>query len=393
MKPKPFHLALFPVFLILYEFAGNLSTDMYIPALFQISKEFSQSFDMVQETITAWFLGMSIAQLLLGVFVDSWGRRPILLGGGALFLVATLACAKASYFWVLILGRMGQGFATGTLLIAGYSSIHALYEDHKATLILAWTSSASISSPMLGPLLGGFLLLWGDWRAIFWILLLVAMLAIFMLSWIMPESLSKEERHPLKMGAILHTYISMFQNRGFIFRAMTFGFLDSGIVLWISVSPNILIHHFHYSPQSFGVLQIFVFSSFILGAQSLRFLLKRYNRETLIYIGMSFCTLGTLLLLGLALGNLSSVSSVLVPMSIYALGVGLAAAPLTKETLKASSTSKGISVSLFFLISSIIVTLVGFLIAILPDTALITGILLLLVSSGAFLSFQKRAAF
>ncbi len=384
MKKSAFKLALFPFFFILYEFSGNLSTDMYLPALLVISKELGRSFDTLQETITSWLLGLSLSQLVLAPFTDSYGRRPVLLIGGILFLIGTISCSLADSFWTLFFARMLQGFSVGSIMIAGYASIHSLYGDHKATLILTWTSTAAVASPMLGPLIGSWILLFGSWRLIFLVIFLWALGALFLLFFVMPESLSKKERHPLAIRAIYKSYRKTLCCRGFFLRCLAFAFQDGGMVLWISASPKIIMTHFGYSPQKFGILQAFVFIGFVIGARSITFLLKVIRRAYLVYIGMIFSFIGALSLLMLSLFSELTISPLLFFMGIYALGVGISSAPLVKESFLASSSKEGFTASVYFLIATIVGAFISFVIAVLPDTSLELSSLL---CCGIILSF------
>ncbi len=384
MRRRAFSLFLFPFFFICYEFSGNLSTDMYLPALLEISQEMGKSFDVLQETITSWLLGLALSQLFLAPFTDYYGRRAVLLVGGGFFLLATLACSLATSFWILFFARMLQGFSVGSIMISGYASIHSLYPDRKATLILSWTSTAAIASPMLGPLIGSWILLVGSWREIFFLIFLWALIALFFLFFIMPESLSPSKRHPFRFRKICDSYCKTLLCRGFFLRCLAFAFQDGGMVLWISASPKIIMTHFGYSPQKFGYLQAFVFIGFVLGARSIGFLLKVMKRAYIVYVGMAFSLVGAIFLLSFSLFREIEVVELLVFVGIYALGVGLSSAPLVKESFIASPSREGFTTSVYFLIATTVGAFISFVIAILPDTVLEVSSLLCI---GIFLSF------
>ena len=161
---------LFPIFLILYEFCTNMSNDMYLPALPIISEAFSASANLVQLTITAWLAGDTAVQLIIGPLSDRFGRRPILFGGGLLFLIFAPWCALAPTLPILILSRFVQGIGVCTMMVAGYASIHDLYDDKRAIHILVWMGSAAVIAPAIGPVFGGLILTVASWRTIFYVL-------------------------------------------------------------------------------------------------------------------------------------------------------------------------------------------------------------------------------
>jgi len=390
MQKKDYRLALFPLFYILYEFAGNMSTDMYLPALLEISKEFNETFDSLQETITGWLLGLTLAQLIFGPLTQKYGRKPVFFIGGLIFFVATIGCSLSANLWQLLLARVLQGFSVGSIMIAGYASIHSLYDDYKATLILTWTSSAAIASPMIGPLVGSFILLVGDWRLVFWVIAIWGLGAFILASLLMPESLQKEDRHPLHLAAVYRSYRKTICSRGFFTRCLAFGLQDGGMVLWISASPKIIMNFYKYSPLAFGYLQIIVFAGFILGARLIRFFLKVLSRAHLVYVGMAISSIGALVMLALSFWAKTGLYSFLVAMSVYALGVGISSAPLTKETFIASPSKEGYTTASYFLLATLIGTLVSFVIAILPDTAIELSLLLCFSIFTALLLYWKR---
>ncbi len=158
---------LFPLFLIVYEFCTNMSNDMYLPALALIASDLGTKINLVQLTITAWLAGNTAVQLIIGPLSDRYGRRPILFGGGFLFLLSTLGCALAPSLALLIFFRFLQGIGVCTMMVSGYASIHDLYNDKKAIHILVWMGTAAVLAPAIGPVLGGVLLLVTDWRVIF----------------------------------------------------------------------------------------------------------------------------------------------------------------------------------------------------------------------------------
>jgi len=259
-------------------------------------------------------------------------------------------------------------------MIAGYASIHSLYHDaHKATLVLAWTATVSICSPMIGPVLGSNVLLLWEWRAIFWILTLALFIPFAGLCMILPESLLPEEKHSLHPIALGRTYRRLLTTRGYFARCLALALYCSGLVLWITTSPYIVMHLYHYSPQAFGYLQVPVFAAFIVGAQSVRFFLRFLSRERLISLAMSLSVLGALFMLLSSLVFSQTLYPLLGGVVLYALGVGLASAPLNKETILATSEGKGMSTSLLLFTMTGFYTLVSLLISILPDTPLIVS--------------------
>ena len=338
---------LFPFFLILYEFCTNMSNDMYLPALPLIAKDFETQLHVIQLTIVLWLAGNTSVQLLIGPLSDRYGRRAILLAGGGVFLLSTLGCALAPSVLVLIIARFLQGIGVCTMMVAGYASIHDLYDDQKAIHILVWMGSAAVIAPAIGPVLGGLLLLVTGWRSIFWILAILSAFSIAALWVSMPES--TKEPHAMKVKTILARYRRIFLNPHFMISSASFGLLYGGVIGWITASPFILMESFKLSPDLFGYLQIPVFFAYIVGARFVKYLLNIFDKETLILWGeaISLCA-GSLLALFAAIAP-NSLYSFILPMACYTAGFGLASAPLNRTTMTATKEQKGSAMAMFYL--------------------------------------------
>ena len=341
---------LFPVFLILYEFCTNMSNDMYLPALPSIATEFLVPMNWIQLTITAWLAGNTAVQLIVGPLADRYGRRCILFSGGILFLLATLGCAMAPSLAFLIVFRFLQGIGVCTMMISGYASIHDLYDDQKAIHILVWMGSIAIIAPAVGPVFGGLLLLAAGWRVIFLSLLVLGVISLLALWLCMPESTSVHNRESMRIKTLVSSYRRILFNSHFMMSAISFGLLYGGVMGWITTSPFILMNTLGLSSDQFGYLQVPVFGIYILGAQLVKLLMTRMNKEKLIVFGLLVASIAGIAFIISSLLAPSHILSFILPMSIYSLGFGFAAAPLNRTTLTATAEKKGIAMAVFYLV-------------------------------------------
>src|SRR3989338_10762233 len=190
------HLLIFPLILLCAEMAVFLSTDMYLPALPDIMREFNVSSGLVQLTLSSWFLGSMSMQLFVGPASDRFGRRPVFMTGIILFVVSTFFCAISSNIWMLAAARFFQGCTVCFIIVPGYASIHELYDQKNSVKLLATMSSISVLAPALGPFLGGLISTFTGWR---WIFLSLLVWGVLMMGWIimrMPETLAADKRTP-----------------------------------------------------------------------------------------------------------------------------------------------------------------------------------------------------
>lgn len=357
---------------------------MYLPALSQIASEFQIGINQVQLSITAWLAGSMSVQLFVGPLTDRYGRRPILFGGGLLFLLSTLACSFApSLLWLLI-ARFVQGIGVCTMMVSGYASIHDLYDDREAIHILIWMGTAAIIAPAIGPVLGGLFLLFTTWQVIFLSLFLLGLIALSALWFIMPESTQLQNRRPLNIKNLVATYSHIFANSSFMMSAMSFGFGYSGTIGWITVSPFILMENLQLTPTQFGFFQLPVFGGYIIGAQLVKRLMKKFDLDQLINLGLTVAGLSGIVFSLLALFIPQNPFSFVIPMMTFTLGFGFAAAPLNRITLTATSEQKGAAMAIFYLCMIGSGTLISLLLSVMSETVFSSC---LVIAAAIILSF------
>lgn len=185
-------LWLFPLCLILYELPLYFATNMYLPALPGVSQAFKINSSLAQFTIAIWFLGASCFQIFLGPLADHFGRRRVLLSSGLFFVIASIICATTQYIGIFIIARFIQGCVVSSILVTGYAAIHELLDTEQAIKTLAWMGGVTVLAPAVGPFLGSLFISLFSWRNIFFLLAIIAALALYMLYLYMPETQEKK---------------------------------------------------------------------------------------------------------------------------------------------------------------------------------------------------------
>lgn len=382
----------FPLFLVLYEFAVNSSNDMYLPALPQIARELAIDENQMQRTISAWLAGSAVAQFFLGPLSDRSGRRLVLLGGGLFFLLATIGCGFSYSIAPLMLFRFIQGIGVCTVGVAGYATIHELYDDKKAIQLFAWMGCISATAPMIGPVLGGAVLTQFDWRVIFYFIFALAVIPLGILYFIMPESNTQPDPTALNPKRLLSVYLRIFKNPSFMLSAFSYGLLLGGMIAWITGAPFLLMNVHGVSVQDFGWTQIPIFLAFVLATFSVRWIIERIGSENLIWLGLSVSTFSGLILLFFSLFFPLSFWGLLIPLFFYSAGFGLAAASLNRKTLSASTEKVGASTAIFQLAALGTGAFGSFAVSfVYNDTALsITGVMAAMITLSWTLNYVRN---
>ncbi|WP_416138698.1 MFS transporter [Halomonas sp. HK25] len=161
---------------------GPLATDMYLPAMPAMAEALDTGPDRVQLTLSLYMAGFALAQLLCGPISDRFGRKPIMVGGFALFLAASLLCAFAPSIESLLAGRFLQALGGAAGPVLGRAAVRDIYGPLEAGRILSHLASIMALAPALAPVMGAGLLLVFGWEAIFLVLALYAAIALALLA-------------------------------------------------------------------------------------------------------------------------------------------------------------------------------------------------------------------
>ena len=193
-----------------------LATDMYVPAFPRVSAEFGTTASAVQLTLTTFFAGMGLGQLVGGPFSDQRGRRMPLVAGTLLMTVASIACAVAPDAGILMLARFLQGFGGGWAMVIGRAVIVDLAHGSQLLRVLNLVMGIGGVAPIISPLLGAVILQLTGWRMTFWALAALGILMTLCALFVVPESLPPEKRHAGGLREFGRASRAVLSNRRFV---------------------------------------------------------------------------------------------------------------------------------------------------------------------------------
>jgi DHA1 family bicyclomycin/chloramphenicol resistance-like MFS transporter len=231
-----------------------LSIDMYLPALPVIAAELHGSEADLQLTLSAFMIAFGIGQVFYGPAGDRFGRRPVILVGVGVYVLASIGCAFAAAAGYLVMLRLFQGLSACGSVVLARTMVRDLAERDQAARAMSLMMACTSIAPMLAPLLGGQILWFLGWRAIFFILAgigTVAWLAAFIR---LPETLRPEYRQPLVFGEILRRFGQLLRHRAFMGYALTSTFQFATLLSFLSGSPFVFIEHYGVPPRLYGLL-------------------------------------------------------------------------------------------------------------------------------------------
>ena len=322
MKLRPDTLAMTAVLAMLTAL-GPLSTDFYLPSLPEIVRVMGTDVAGAQATLSSFLFGFAAGQIIWGPLSDRLGRRPVLLAGLGIFFVATFACAFAPSIEALTIGRAAQAIGASGPIVLGRAMVRDLYEGPRAGRELARMGMIMGLVPAVAPVIGGVLQMAFGWRSTFIASLIFAMGLAIVIVAVMPETLRARTPGPLSLLSIFRGFGVLLHNRAFrVYVALT-ALAYAGLFAFISGSSFVLIGVYGLSPVEYGFSFGFGVLGYILGTIIAQRLVGRRGMDGVIALGVACLASGGLVMLICVATGFAGPLGVVVPMALYACGVGL----------------------------------------------------------------------
>ncbi|QHM70841.1 multidrug effflux MFS transporter [Mixta intestinalis] len=286
---------------------GPLCIDFYLPALPELAADLQTPTATAQLSLTAGLLGLGAGQLIFGPLSDKMGRmRPLALSLILLF-IASVGCALAQNINQLLMARLFEGLAGAGGAVLSRAIARDMYNGHDLTRFFAMLMLVNGLAPIVAPVMGGALLSFLDWRGLFMVLALIALLLLVMTRFKLPETLPMERR---SQGSVLSAWTALGQvvtHRPFMGFCLTQAFMMAGMFAYIGASPFVLQEIYGLSPQAFSFCFAVNGLGLIIASQASARLCPLWGEYRVLKGGLAlaFISAGTLLLAGFSGAALS----------------------------------------------------------------------------------------
>lgn len=320
MKNNPGKKYLVYLYLLLGALAAfpPLVTDMYLPALPIMTKEFDTTPSAVQMSLAACILGLAAGQLIFGPLSDKWGRKPLLKSALILFILATVASIFSPTIDVLNICRFFQGLGGAGGVVLSRSVATDCYSGRELAKTLAVIGAINGIAPVTAPVIGGLFSEAIGWKGIFCILLAIGLL-LYIVSIPFRESHQPEKRYTGSMSKLFTQAGELLGNAAYIRYVLIFGMANAVLFGYISSASFILQNDFGLSELMFGIL--FGINSMAIGCGSMLSLkLKQIaNASHIGCAGMLACSMLQLCNYNLGFGFMGY--EILVFLMLFAVGL------------------------------------------------------------------------
>lgn len=285
MSLPPHSLSTIPRWLILMGLLaalGPLAIDMYLPAFPAMAASLGTTPGSIERTLASYLFGLAMAQIFYGPFADRYGRKPPLVFGLLVFIVASVGCAFTSDIQHLTGWRIAQAFGGAAGMVIPRAVIRDYFDTRDASRALSLLMLVMGATPIIAPILGGQVLGFASWRWIFGIMSLCGGLLLLGVVITMRESLDPKRVIPLSFHTIGRNYAGLLRHKRFMYYTLAGGFGTAGMFAYIAGSPRIFIEIFQIDVRYFGFLFGLNAAALIIASQVSARLLNRHAPESLL---------------------------------------------------------------------------------------------------------------
>ncbi len=334
------------VLLALLGMLGPFSIDTYLPAFSGIATALGATPVEMQQTLSAYLFGFAFMNLFHGALADSFGRRPVVLWGIAMFTVASAGCALAQDIGQLVLFRALQGLSTGAGIVVSRAVIRDMFPPAQAQKVMSQVTIYFGVAPAVAPIIGGWLYVHTGWHSIFWFLTAIG-IALWAANYrLLPETLHADHRQPFNVPHLMRGYWQLGSSPRFLLLALASGVPFNGMFLYVLAAPAFLGNHLALAPTQFFWFFVLTISGIMGGAWVSGRMAGRIPPKRQIRHG--FLVMLTVSLLNLIANLLLPVhvSWALFPIAIFAFGWALMVPVVTLLVLDLHPERRGMASSL-----------------------------------------------
>ncbi len=300
---------------------GVLAINVYVPSLPEIAQVFDASPTETQLTLTVFLIAFGASQLVLGPLSDRYGRRPVLLSGFALFVVANVLCALAFSLEALLAGRALQAIGACAGSVVTRALVRDAWGREKSASIMGLVTLSISIGAALAPIIGGQLATWFGWSAGFWFLAILGAVPLVVGIFRLPET-NRYRGRPVSALRIAGDLQRLLGYPPYLGYCLSVGAMNGMFFVFLGSATFILIDELGMRPDTFGVFMLVMVAGSLIGAA----IVARYGSRPwgprLLTVGTLTSLLGGILIAVIGLVGATSIIGIVAPLFLVGLGNG-----------------------------------------------------------------------
>ncbi|TFZ04317.1 multidrug effflux MFS transporter [Ramlibacter rhizophilus] len=357
MNPDAHHLWTAPrwalaLLLAVLGMLGPFAVDTYIPAFSGMARSLGATPVEMQQTLSAYLFGFAFMNLFHGALSDSFGRRPVVLWGIAVFTLASAGCALSQTVGQLVFFRALQGLATGAGIVVSRAVIRDMFPPAEAQKVMSQVTIYFGVAPAVAPIIGGWLFVHAGWHAIFWFLTAVGAVLWIANQRLLPETLHADDRQPFELASLMQGYRTLVADPRFVLLALASGIPFNGMFLYVLSAPEFLGTHLQLAPTQFFWFFVLSIAGIMGGAWASGRLAGRIAPKRQIRWGFAVMLAVSVLNVAANLLWVARAEWALIPIAVFGFGWSLTVPVVTLLVLDLHPTRRGLASSLQAVVGS-----------------------------------------
>ena len=294
-----------------------------VPSTNSIATQYGAGFATVQFVVSAYLFGLAVAQPVSGILCDRFGRRPVMLGGFALFTIASLLCAAAPSLPLLIAGRFLQAVGVSVGTVSTRAILRDTHDGDDMAEAMSYIAAAMGVAPILAPVVGGFIDTYVGFRATFFVTAAMGATVLVAMRLRLSETLSRDHVPP-RLGTLLRNYRILLSSPQFVGYTLIYGFKQGAFFSFLAIGAPFFAAQFGLDSKTFGMLWGALAIAYVGGATIGARLTSKFGALAVMRVSI-WCTVGAgLLMLAAAHVEVLAVVHVLLPMALLMIFAGSA---------------------------------------------------------------------
>jgi DHA1 family bicyclomycin/chloramphenicol resistance-like MFS transporter len=300
---------------------GPLSVDVYLPAMPTMMTALGTDIRHMHLTLSTYLTGFALFHLACGPLADRFGRKPILIGGTVLFVLACLGCSLSTSVEELLLFRFIQGVGACVGPTLARAVARDVFGPTRAARALSLIAMLMALAPAVAPIMGSIMMLWLPWPSIFVFLAVYGVAMIALIQVFLAESLpQRQSLHPL---SIARNYAELLRSRMFITATVGSAFVYAGLLAYLSSSSFVYIDMLGVPVQYFGFIFLTSVAGYMSGSALSARMSLSFDSEKTVLVGATLVAVSTVIMWVGAHLLPSSITVLMLPMMFYSTGMGL----------------------------------------------------------------------
>ncbi len=353
----------FVIFILgLLSVIGPFSIDMYLPGFKDIAGDLNASISQVGLSLSTFFIGVSIGQLIYGPLLDRFGRKIPLYVGLIIYVISSILCALVLDVDHLIAARFFQALGSCAGMVAARALVRDIFPVGENAKIFSYLMLVIAISPIIAPTFGGYITAIFGWRAIFYALAAISFIILILIFFWLPAGNPPDKELSLKPKSIIKGYVSVAKVPSFYTYALISAVSSSGLYAYIAGSPNLFMNIFEVTQKHYGWIFAIISVGIISASQVNTFLLRKYSSEQISLAALSFQVVAGLFLVVSTYFNWLNLYSTIAAIWIYLATQGfvypntsaLSIAPFSRNAGTASALMGAVQLGIGAMVTAIV---------------------------------------